>query len=78
MEDFGMVQGITSIFGFLAVCVVMMWKIVSDKNLRETPQESRSQRLPSCCVYLSSYSRSYSFSVYIHTHRAKIRFFYNL
>lgn len=32
MEDFGMVQGITSIFGFLAVCVVMMWKIVSDKK----------------------------------------------
>lgn len=40
MEDFGMVQGITSIFGFLAVCVVMMWKIVSDKKDNENTKET--------------------------------------
>ena len=40
MEDFGMVQGITSIFGFLAVCVVMMWKIVSDKKENDTSKEN--------------------------------------
>jgi septal ring factor EnvC (AmiA/AmiB activator) len=40
MEDFGMVQGITSIFGFLAVCVVMMWKIVSDKKDNENAKET--------------------------------------
>lgn len=39
MEDFGMVQGITSIFGFLAVCVVMMWKIVSDKKDNDKQKE---------------------------------------
>lgn len=40
MEDFGMVQGITSIFGFLAVCVVMMWKIVSDKKDNDKSKEN--------------------------------------
>ena len=40
MEDFGMVQGITSIFGFLAVCVVMMWKIVSDKKENDKSKEN--------------------------------------
>ena len=34
-----MVQGITSIFGFLAVCVVMMWKIVSDKKDNDKSKE---------------------------------------
>ena len=40
MEDFGMVQGITSIFGFLSVCVVMMWKIVSDKKENDKSKEN--------------------------------------
>ena len=40
MEDFGIVQGITSIFGFLAVCVVMMWKIVSDKKENDKSKEN--------------------------------------
>ena len=35
-----MVQGITSIFGFLAVCVVMMWKIVSDKKENDKSKEN--------------------------------------
>lgn len=39
MEDFGMVQGITSIFGFLAVCVVMMWKVISDKKDNDKQKE---------------------------------------
>ena len=32
MEDFGMMGGITTIFGFLSVCVIMIWKVVSDKK----------------------------------------------
>lgn len=32
MEDFNIIQGVTSIFGFLSVCVIMIWKVVSDKK----------------------------------------------
>ena len=32
MEDLGFTQGLTTIFGFLAVCIAMIWKVVSDKK----------------------------------------------
>lgn len=53
MEDFGMVQGITSIFGFLAVCVVMMWKIVSDKKDNENTKET-SKKIAQILEYITT------------------------
>lgn len=32
MEGLDLIGGISTIFGFLAVCLAMMWKVVSDKK----------------------------------------------
>lgn len=53
MEDFGMVQGITSIFGFLAVCVVMMWKVVSDKKDNDRIKEMQ-ERIAKILEYITT------------------------
>lgn len=40
MEDFNIIQGVTSIFGFLSVCVIMIWKVVSDKKDNDRIKEN--------------------------------------
>ncbi|MBQ5900843.1 MAG: hypothetical protein IIW86_03170 [Clostridia bacterium] len=39
MEGLDLMGGITTIFGFLAVCLVIIWKVVSDKKDNDKQKE---------------------------------------
>ena len=41
MEELTGMGGITTIFGFLCVCLVMIWKVISDKKDNEKTKEMR-------------------------------------